>query len=331
MCDEPPCVEDNLIEDEGEDELDCEDIPYTCVRDCSEYAPCFVVEYCMSVSDEPGVCDTLSHSLYNTYQDDCRSIPEECQESCETYYHCFQCHELCEDSCVFGGDNECDDGGFDSMYSACSDGTDCQDCGYRLSTDCSFTGQAFVKDPAKPPSLPYVPDPPSYPFSANSSSPNLPPLLKPPPLKPPPSPKPKPPPSPKPMYPPSPKPMYPSSSKPPPEFYKEPYPPSKPVYPPDLYKDPPSSTPAPNSRCPPPPGFPNHPLINPVFPSPFHTESALQTSHMNTNPVIGISILSSIIVSSVFMWSYIYYKKKTRRAIIHVSNPLASQEMHNGL
>ncbi len=38
---------------------------------------------------------------------------------------------LCDDSCTFAGDGECDDGGEDSLYSVCEFGSDCEDCGLR--------------------------------------------------------------------------------------------------------------------------------------------------------------------------------------------------------
>jgi len=43
---------------------------------------------------------------------------------------------LCDDSCMYAGDMECDDGGPDSMTSVCAFGTDCSDCGPRDPADC---------------------------------------------------------------------------------------------------------------------------------------------------------------------------------------------------
>lgn len=37
----------------------------------------------------------------------------------------------CENSCTYANDGECDDGGMNSLYSACALGTDCADCGPR--------------------------------------------------------------------------------------------------------------------------------------------------------------------------------------------------------
>ena len=38
---------------------------------------------------------------------------------------------LCEDTCRFARDGDCDDGGPDSDYSVCDLGSDCADCGPR--------------------------------------------------------------------------------------------------------------------------------------------------------------------------------------------------------
>ncbi len=42
---------------------------------------------------------------------------------------------ICDDSCSFSNDGVCDDGGFDSSFSACDLGTDCTDCGDRYDDD----------------------------------------------------------------------------------------------------------------------------------------------------------------------------------------------------
>lgn len=39
--------------------------------------------------------------------------------------------ELCSNTCVTSFDQECDDGGPGSLFSICSLGTDCADCGTR--------------------------------------------------------------------------------------------------------------------------------------------------------------------------------------------------------
>lgn len=43
--------------------------------------------------------------------------------------------EVCDDTCSFAGDGECDDGGADSLYSVCDFGSDCEDCGTRWSDE----------------------------------------------------------------------------------------------------------------------------------------------------------------------------------------------------
>jgi len=40
--------------------------------------------------------------------------------------------ELCDDTCVFSGDGECDDGGDGSTSNYCGFGKDCTDCGTRI-------------------------------------------------------------------------------------------------------------------------------------------------------------------------------------------------------
>lgn len=43
--------------------------------------------------------------------------------------------EICTDSCASARDNECDDGGPDSLYAVCELGSDCADCGVRTAAD----------------------------------------------------------------------------------------------------------------------------------------------------------------------------------------------------
>lgn len=43
---------------------------------------------------------------------------------------------ICTEDCPTAGDDECDDGGEDSLYSICDFGTDCADCGPRNRADC---------------------------------------------------------------------------------------------------------------------------------------------------------------------------------------------------
>ena len=42
---------------------------------------------------------------------------------------------LCDDSCQYANDGDCDDGGTDSLYDYCDLGTDCSDCGDRYDDD----------------------------------------------------------------------------------------------------------------------------------------------------------------------------------------------------
>lgn len=39
--------------------------------------------------------------------------------------------EVCNDTCYWAGDGECDDGGDNSLNDFCEIGTDCTDCGTR--------------------------------------------------------------------------------------------------------------------------------------------------------------------------------------------------------
>lgn len=38
---------------------------------------------------------------------------------------------ICDNSCPFHADGECDDGGEGSLYDVCQYGSDCDDCGER--------------------------------------------------------------------------------------------------------------------------------------------------------------------------------------------------------
>ena len=40
---------------------------------------------------------------------------------------------VCENTCDYAGDGTCDDGGYNSTTTVCSLGTDCEDCGERMS------------------------------------------------------------------------------------------------------------------------------------------------------------------------------------------------------
>merc|ERR1712196_452323 len=43
---------------------------------------------------------------------------------------------VCTDTCYYPADDECDDGGDDSLYHLCPFGTDCTDCSNRACIDC---------------------------------------------------------------------------------------------------------------------------------------------------------------------------------------------------
>jgi hypothetical protein len=60
---------------------------------------------------------------------------------------------ICENTCRFPSDAQCDDGGYGSQYSFCDIGTDCLDCGLRY---------ALPPPPPRPPST-YPPNPPAPP------------------------------------------------------------------------------------------------------------------------------------------------------------------------
>lgn len=51
---------------------------------------------------------------------------------------------VCEDSCRWAGDGECDDGGSGSDYSVCEMGTDCRDCGERYEDEVPIDEEEYV-------------------------------------------------------------------------------------------------------------------------------------------------------------------------------------------
>ncbi len=53
----------------------------------------------------------------------------------------------CTNTCASANDNECDDGGPNSLYSICELGTDCNDCGMRqCSNTCATSGDGECDD-----------------------------------------------------------------------------------------------------------------------------------------------------------------------------------------
>ena len=70
---------------------------------------------------------------------------------------------LCNDTCIYKADQDCDDGGVGSSYDSCLSGTDCTDCGPRLLPP---------PPPTMPPSLPPPPPPALPPVPPASPSPD---------------------------------------------------------------------------------------------------------------------------------------------------------------
>ena len=57
---------------------------------------------------------------------------------------------ICNDTCTFSGDGECDDGGYGSTYDVCDFGTDCTDCGPRRDQDNDNYYDAYDCDDTDP-------------------------------------------------------------------------------------------------------------------------------------------------------------------------------------
>jgi hypothetical protein len=70
---------------------------------------------------------------------------------------------LCEDTCAWAGDGECDDGGPGSLYAVCAFGSDCTDCGSRNASEEPPLPEEPPPDEPPPPDDPPpggdVPDP----------------------------------------------------------------------------------------------------------------------------------------------------------------------------
>lgn len=98
----------------------CSSIPGTCVELCASHVACMRQILCER--ETTGNCDELSQC------DNDEEFPESCKNECSVYAPCF----ICENSCDFAGDEECDDGGDGSAYNACPPGSDCRDCGARV-------------------------------------------------------------------------------------------------------------------------------------------------------------------------------------------------------
>lgn len=128
----------------------CELSPVGCTHcnvDCIRFMHCATTndEYCFM---------TDVRNLIGT----CADASDFCLTKCLKFSHCF----LCTNTCDFGGDSECDDGGQGSEYTSCPSGSDCEDCGIR---------GGHVHEP--PPSLPSPHLPPQifYPISLNPCPP----------------------------------------------------------------------------------------------------------------------------------------------------------------
>ena len=101
-----------------EKEKKCENLPHICKNDCE--MACSVAKDCIN-SDN---CYSLLSDVYKFYFEECLNRNPECA-ICDDFHMCFQCDEICETSCVFTKDSECDDGGEGSLYNECAEGTDC--------------------------------------------------------------------------------------------------------------------------------------------------------------------------------------------------------------
>lgn len=164
------CIQEETIKEK------CSDLPEICQSDCEMACP--IAKHCINTDG----CNVLSSSIYEFYYDKCMNRDEECA-ICDDFHMCFKCDEVCETTCIFSSDSECDDGGDGSLYSECAEGTDCQDCGSRLSTNCSFIPfeeHVYIPfpPPSPPPYLPYVPPhspflPPELPTPSIDVSPPL--------------------------------------------------------------------------------------------------------------------------------------------------------------
>lgn len=140
-----------------------DDLPSLCRQQCLAYCDRWEW-YC----DEPcpdGFCDT--QEVLDVCDDQCGDDPEPvecmrglCQEALDTTCEATTCLPpadgqpgppadctgvKCENSCMFRGDGDCDDG--DTIYSdfgGCEHGTDCLDCGPRFDSACLDYGEECV-------------------------------------------------------------------------------------------------------------------------------------------------------------------------------------------
>lgn len=292
QCQQYLNCDSSMVEERNE----CFTIPMDCISDCSDYASCFVVETCI----RDRTCFQLSSDLYKMYYEMCLNKPTDCDNLCHGYKHCFSCEPTCNSNCHYDSDGECDDGGIGSQYSECPEGSDCEDCGERVSRNCSLDLLDFP-----PPPLHLDKNPPSQPSDLENHSPSQPPDLD----------KYDPPSSPSGLgkHPPS-HPLHIGN-------YTPSHPPSPPPYlppssPSGLPKQPPSH-PTRNS-----PILPYHPWS----PSPLITQS-FQFPSSN----IGITLISIFISMSVLgAVFHMFIRRRQIRPIIHnrtLTHPLSSNEL----
>ena len=132
--------------------------------ECAEGSECNWDGVCESCECAPGSCG------YNACGEDCGDCPEGescswegvceacvpdcegadcgddgCGGSCGSCGAGQVCHDtdrvctdgdpMCNDTCRWAGDGECDDGGAGCLYSLCEFGSDCADCGVRTEAD----------------------------------------------------------------------------------------------------------------------------------------------------------------------------------------------------
>lgn len=121
--------------------MNCNTIPDVCTKECLHSLPCYM-ESCQ-IKGCLDVC--TSHSC----------------DACIEYAHCVLCEDVCKDSCEYSKDGQCDDGGEGSEYNECKFGTDCFDCGMRLS-NCSIVHKSKVYPPPPKPDRPPLPLLPFY-------------------------------------------------------------------------------------------------------------------------------------------------------------------------
>ena len=154
VCNKSSC--ENVIQCINYEELyeKCSDIPEKCLTTCKQFMGCSVANNCL----ETETCQGISNSLYDFSYTQCITArSEECKE-CDEYHMCYECDATCESTCAFVRDNECDDGGHKSSYNECKEGTDCEDCGARLTKNCSAIVFSLHSSPSPepPPYFPYL-------------------------------------------------------------------------------------------------------------------------------------------------------------------------------